>query len=128
MGINKQTNIKNTMKVAILALLVAVVASQAVVQKKKWICCKEENNMYAPRWDTACPKSGRRMQAMVEPYCPRQLAVPKRILQAIQHPIAPECVNFNAKRRLQAVVVKYKCPVNIEGWQCFKNNTNKKCA
>merc|ERR1712151_945503 len=127
MGILKQTKRNIIMRVAIIALLIAYAAAQAVQPTKKWICCKEDNNMYAPRWDTACPKSGRRMQAMVEPYCPRQLQVPKRVLQAIQHPIAPECTNFNARRRLQAVV-KYKCPVNIEGYQCFKNNTNKKCA
>ena len=35
-----------------------------------------------------------------------------------------------ANRRVQAVVPKktYKCPVNIEGLQCFLNNTNKPCA
>merc|ERR1712025_1104853 len=126
MGILKQTKYKE-MRVAIICLLIAYAAAQAVVPTKKWLCCKEANNMVAPTWGTECPKSGRRMQAMVEPYCPRQLAVPKRILQAIQHPVAPNCTNFNARRRLQAVVT-WKCPVNVEGWQCFTNNTNKKCA
>merc|ERR1712124_162494 len=107
MGI--KTNKIQEMRVAIIALLIAYVASQAPVATKKWICCKEANNMVAPRWDTACPKSGRGMQAMVEPYCPKQLAAPKRVLQAVQHPVAPACTNFNARRRLQAVVT-YKCP------------------
>merc|ERR1712151_1099806 len=93
---------------------------------KKWICCKEDNNMYAPRWDSKCP-SGRRLQSMVEGYCPKKLAAPKRILQAIVHPVAPNCTNFNGRRRLQAMVT-YKCPANIEGIQCFKNNTNKACV
>merc|ERR1711912_85888 len=129
MGIFKQTKTE-IMRVAIIALLIAYAATQAVQPTKpaaKWLCCKEANNMVAPTWGTECPKSGRRLQSMVEPYCPKQLAAPKRILQAIQHPVAPACTNFNARRRLQAVVT-YKCPVNIEGWQCFKNNTNKKCA
>ena len=113
--------------VSLRAVTIAVVATQAPVPQKKWICCKEGTDMYAPRWDTACPTGGRRMQAMVEPYCPKQLAAPKRILQAVQHPVAPNCTNFNVRRRLQDMVT-FKCPVNIEGYQCFKNNTNKKCA
>ena len=119
------------MKIAILVLLVAYVAAQAVVVKptNKWMCCLQDN-MYVPSWASKCPTTTRRLQAMVEPYCTKQLAAPKRILQAIVHPVAPGCTDFTAKRRLQAVVVKktYKCPVNIEGYQCFKNNTNKKCA
>merc|ERR1712138_295415 len=86
--------------------------------------CVALNGMQEPEWTDKC--GSRRMQAMVEPYCPKKLA-PKRILQAIVHPVAPACTNFNARRRLQAVVTTLKCPVNIEGIQCFKNNTNKKC-
>merc|ERR1712151_127515 len=136
MGILKQTKRNKTMKIAIIALLVAVVASQAVQPTKKWMCCKEGTDMYVPRYDTKCP-TGRRLQAMVEPYCTKKLAAPKRVLQAVQHPVAPACTNFNARRRLTGgdhngrrlqAMVTYKCPVNIEGYQCFKNNTNKKCA
>merc|ERR1712224_179219 len=60
MGI--KTNKIQEMRVAIIALLIAYVASQAPVTTKKWLCCKEANNMGAPRWDTACPKASRRMQ------------------------------------------------------------------
>merc|ERR1712146_701841 len=136
--------------------------------------------MWLPTWGTACPKSGRRLQAVIEKACPKTLAVPKRrlysndtrtrdqikcprtfpekafekwsccryltrrgrrhtmcdakplnlrVLQQVQHPVSHDCTNFNAKRRLQAVQPKkYKCPFNIEGVQCFLNNTNKKCA
>ena len=123
------------MKIAILVLLVAFVAAQAPVKPapvaKKWMCCME-SDMYVPRWDSKCPTTAtRRMQGMVEPYCTKKLAAASsRILQAIVHPVAPACSTFNARRRLQAVVPKktYKCPVNIEGYQCFKNNTNKKCV
>ena len=116
------------MRVAIaLVLLIAIncVASQAIVPSKKWMCCKQDT-MYVPTWAVSCG-GGRRMQAMVEHYCTKRLETPKRILQAIVHPVAPKCTNFTGARRLQAVVVTYKCPVNIEGVQCFKNNTNKKC-
>merc|ERR1712110_10536 len=134
MGVIKQTKRNKTMKIAIIALLVAVVASQAVQQPmKKWMCCAEANNMIAPRWDTKC--SGRRLQQQVPTYCTKKLTVPKRILQQAVHPVAANCSNFNARRRLVGgdhdgrrlqQPVK-KCPVNIEGYQCFKNNTNKPC-
>ena len=115
------------MKVIIaLVVLIAMnaIAAQAVVATKKWHCCKVDS-MYEPKWGTSC--SGRRLQAMTEPYCPKTLVAAKRILQAVVHPVAPGCTNFNESRRLQSVV-SFKCPVNIEGVQCFKNNTNKKCA
>merc|ERR1739848_110033 len=100
MGIIKQTKRNKTMKIAIIALLVAVVASQQPVAQKKWMCCEAENNMMAPRWDTKCPSKSRRLQAMTEPYCPKKLTVPKRILQQVVHPVAADCSNFNARRRL----------------------------
>merc|ERR1711862_258709 len=112
------------MRFIIAALLVAFVMSQAPVPTKKWMCCTK-NGMSEPMWTDKC--GSRRLKAMVEPYCPKKLAAPKRILQAIVHPVAPACTNFNGRRRLQAVVT-LKCPVNIEGIQCFKNNTNKKCV
>merc|ERR1719409_193022 len=112
------------MRFIIAALLVAYVATQAIQPTKKWMCCTK-NGMSEPAWTDKC--GSRRLQAMTEPYCPKKLAAPKRVLQAIQHPVAPACTNFNARRRLQAVVT-LKCPVNIEGIQCFKNNTNKKCV
>merc|ERR1711937_460305 len=123
-----KTNKIQEMRVAIIALLIAYVASQAPVPQKKWLCCKEANNMVAPRWDTKCPTTSRRLQAVVESHCPKQLKAGTRILQAVQHPVAPNCSNFSSSRRRLQAVVTYKCPVNIEGWQCFTNNTNKACA
>merc|ERR550532_2558483 len=110
-----------------LVLLIAIsqISAQAVVQKK-WLCCKAGNN-YEPRYEVSCAGSGRRLQAMVEHYCPKRLVAPKRVLQAIVHPLASNCSPYNSRRRLQAVVT-YKCPVNIEGIQCFQNNTSAKCA
>merc|ERR1719387_2734734 len=87
------------MRVAIIALLIAYVASQAPVPQKKWLCCKEANNMVAPRWDTKCPTTSRRLQAVVESHCPKQLKAGTRILQAVQHPVAPNCSNFSSSRR-----------------------------
>merc|ERR1712224_775274 len=86
MGI--KTNKIQEMRVAIIALLIAYVASQAPVPQKKWLCCKEANNMVAPRWDTKCPTTSRRLQAVVESHCPKQLKAGTRILQAVQHPVA----------------------------------------
>merc|ERR1711901_17124 len=58
---NKQTKIKKTMKVAILALLVAVVASQAVVQKrnglavkKTIICGPQDGTQHAQNQEEEC--------------------------------------------------------------------------
>merc|ERR1712151_1008902 len=96
---------------------------------KKWLCCQDKaNNMYEPRWDTKCP-TGRRLQAMVEPYYPARLSKQARRMQAVVHPVAPACTNFTGRRRLRKLqaMVTYKCPVNVEGIQCFKNNTNKAC-
>merc|ERR1712178_329060 len=121
---------KNSLRLemrVIIALVVLIalngVATQAM---QKWMCCKNSDNEYVPTWGTAC--GSRRLQVMVEPYCPKKLQAPARILQAVvvNHPTAPNCSNFNGSRRLQAVVT-YKCPVNIEGIQCFKNNTNAAC-
>merc|ERR1711881_248596 len=127
MGIIKKTkNFKEKMRVIIaLVVLIAMnqIAAQAVVPTKKWMCCTKDG-MSEPAWTDKC--GSRRLQAMVEPYCPKKLTAPKRILQAVVHPVAAACTNFNSRRRLQAVVT-LKCPVNIEGIQCFKNNTNKKC-
>merc|ERR1711881_666561 len=126
MGIIKNIkNIKEKMRVIIaLVVLIAMnqIAAQAIV--KKWMCCTKDG-MSEPAWTDKC--GSRRLQAMVEPYCPKKLTAPKRILQAVVHPVAAACTNFNSRRRLQAVVT-LKCPVNIEGIQCFKNNTNKKCV
>ena len=115
--------------IAIVALIaMSSVMTQAMVPTKKWLCCKNAT-MYEPRWDVSCAGSARRLQGMVEQYCPAKLTKAARRMQAIVHPVASNCTNFNARRRLQAVVATtYKCPVNIEGYQCFKNNTNKKCA
>merc|ERR1712146_236849 len=124
-------NKKFSMRV-VIALIVLIAMSQVSTQvPKKWLCCKHDN-MYEPRWDVSCAGSGRRMQTMVEQYCPKRLTSAKRILEEVTHPVAPTCTNFNAAatttgRRLQAPVV-YKCPVNIEAIQCFKNNTNKACV
>merc|ERR1712060_507069 len=124
MGIKLPNKTLFLMRVAIaLVLLLAYVAAQAPVPQKKWMCCTKDG-MSEPLWTDKC--GSRRMQAMVEPYCPKKLTAPKRILQAIVHPVAMACTNFNGRRRLQAVVT-LKCPVNVEGIQCFKNNTNKKC-
>merc|ERR1711904_82240 len=128
MGIKKQTkNFQGKMRVIIA--LVALIAmtqglAQAPVPTKKWLCCTKDG-MSEPMWGDKC--AGRRLQAMVEPYCPKKLTAPKRILQAVVHPVAAACTNFNSRRRLQSVVT-LKCPVNIEGIQCFKNNTNKACV
>merc|ERR1712066_1001887 len=102
------------------------VMTQAMQPTKKWLCCKKDS-MYEPKWDVSCAGSGRRAQAMVEHYCPARLSKQARRMQAIVHPVAPNCTNFNGRRRLQAMVT-YKCPANIEGIQCFKNNTNKACV
>ena len=111
----------------IIALVVLIamnaIAAQAVTPTWKWRCCKKDN-MYETKWGTSC--GGRRLQAMTEPYCPKKLTAPQRRLQAV-HPVSPACTNLNGSRRLQAVV-SFKCPVNIEGIQCFKNNTNNFCV
>merc|ERR1712178_323602 len=94
-------NINLSMKVAIICLLVAYVATQA---PQKWICC-EQNSMWVPTWGTKCG-SRRRLQAIVEKACPIQLSDKKnRMLQAA-HPTIPACTNFSAKRRLQKAVPK----------------------
>merc|ERR1712166_572513 len=127
MGINKNTKQKMRVIIAIVALIaMSSVMTQAVVPTKKWLCCKN-NSMYEPRWDVSCAGSARRLQGMVEQYCPAKLSRSARRMQAVVHPVAANCTNFNSRRRLQAMVV-YKCPVNIEGYQCFKNNSNAKCA
>ncbi len=116
------------MKVIIaLVILIAMNACSAQAMKK-WLCCKNDT-MYEPRWDVSCASTtSRRLQGMVEHYCPKKLVVAsQRILQGVVHPVSPACTNFNASRRLQGMVT-YKCPVNIEGVQCFKNNTNTKCV
>merc|ERR1712224_1169891 len=95
------------MKVAIIALLVAYFASQAPVApapaaKEKYICC-EQGDMWVPTWATKCPGKGRRLQAMVEKACPTKLhAASSRVLQQVQHPVAPACATKNASRILQA--------------------------
>merc|ERR1711868_11087 len=92
------------MRFIIAALLVAYVAAQAPVASK-WLCCVK-NGMVEPTWGTKC--AGRRLQAVVtDKHCPKRLAAPKRILQA---PVA------------------LKCPVNIEGIQCFTNNSGANCV
>jgi len=46
--------------------------------------------------------------------------------------VAESCTNFNANstrvslRRNQAV--EKKCPVTVNGWKCYANNTNKSCS
>merc|ERR1711988_533878 len=180
-----------SMKIAIIALLVAYVASQAPVAKEKYICC-EQGDMWVPTWATKCPGKGRRLQAPVEAACPTKLHASSRVLQKVEHPVAPNCATKNAsrilqelsvptskgkvkislnpkstvfvplragcyqkfprlwcgsgfstvrpkpynnmtvnccpsRRRQQAVQTK-KCPVNIEGIQCFLNNTGKACT
>merc|ERR1712227_1024190 len=126
MGITKNLRFKKILMRAVIALVVLIAMSTVSAQavQKKWLCCKKDN-MYEPTWGSSC--GSRRLQAVVEPYRPKKLESPKRILQEVQHPVAPNCVNFKASRRLQSVVT-YKCPVNIEGYQCFKNNTGAKCA
>merc|ERR550537_1448811 len=115
------------MRVAIiLSLALSMVAAQAVVTSKNWVCCKTGSN-YEPQIGTSCP-SGRRLQAMVAPYCPHQLKKSSRRLQALQLAAPPTCSNLNGRRRrMQAMVETNKCPVNVEGVQCFKNNTNANC-
>merc|ERR1712195_93335 len=127
MGI-QTTKYKIQMRVTIaLVLLLAFVAAQKPVVVKKWMCCTV-SGMSEPQWTDKCA-AARRLQAPVEGYCPKKLESPKRILQAIMHPVATVCATFNASRRLQAIVKPtLKCPVNIEGIQCFKNNTNKACV
>merc|ERR1711874_835617 len=92
------------MRFIIAALLVAYVAAQAPVASK-WLCCVK-NGMVEPTWGTKCAT---------------------RRLQAVVHPVAPACGNFKAGRRLQAPVA-LKCPVNIEGIQCFTNNSGANCV
>merc|ERR1712188_50643 len=74
------------------------------------MCCenKTQGNMWLAEWGTKCPGNGgkRRLQAVVEKACPKQLSVKARRLQAIQHPVSPDCTNFNAKRRAQHVRVR----------------------
>merc|ERR1712224_597058 len=117
MGIIKKTKThKSKMRVIIaLTIFIAInaIASQAVVPKK-WVCCKNSENQYVPLWETKCPGSRRLQGVVTDQYCPKTLTAPKRILQNVEHPVAPNCTNFNGSRRLQAVVT-YKCPVNIEG-------------
>ena len=118
----------------VIIAIVALIAMSSVMAQvpKKWLCCKVDT-MYEPKWDVSCAGSGRRMQGMVEQYCPAKLSRSARRLQAVvvSHPAPQACTNFNARRRLsvrrQQAVVVFKCPVNVEGYQCFKNNTNKKC-
>merc|ERR1711981_657626 len=112
------------MRFIVAALLLAYVAAQAPVAKK-WMCCVK-NGMVEPQWATKC--GTRRLQAVVtDKHCPKRLAAPKRILQAVVHPVAPARGNFKAGRRLQAPVA-LKCPVNIEGIQCFTNNSGANCV
>merc|ERR1712048_934331 len=121
--IKKQKFLKMRVIIALVFMIAASsVINQAVVSDK-WLCCKVGNNV-EPKWGKSC--GSRRLQAMAESHCPKKLTAPKRVLQAIVHPIAPNCANFNSRRRLQAVVT-YKCPVNIEGVQCFTNDTKAPC-
>merc|ERR1712066_504639 len=111
MGNIKKTKLFKEMRTIIaLVVLIAIssIAAQAPVATKKWMCCTTNG--------------------MSEPQCPKKLKAPSRILQQVEvkHPEAPNCTNFNGSRRLQAVVT-LKCPVNVEGIQCFKNNTNAAC-
>merc|ERR1712166_1742312 len=73
MGINKINKTKMRVIIAIVALIaMSSVMTQAMVPTKKWLCCKNAT-MYEPRWDVSCAGSARRLQGMVEQYCPAKL-------------------------------------------------------
>merc|ERR1712013_416739 len=112
--------------VLVLAMLVAVCYTQAPVTTIN--CCVSNYNVLPTLG--ACTGT-RRLQAPVPQYCPKKWKVSRRV-QAVQTKefVAETCTNFNGRRLaksrlLQAVV--YKCPVSVNGWRCFKNNTNANC-
>merc|ERR1712146_668899 len=100
--------LNKNLKMKVIIAFIALLAMQQVMTQvpMKWVCC-EANNTIEPKWATGC--GSRRLQAMVEPYCPTRLTKAARRL-AVSHPESPVCGNFK-RRRLQAIVKR--CPVNI---------------
>ena len=128
----------------ILAIVLAYVSTQRPVTVVN--CCASGNNIVPTKG--ACPSKGRNLQAIVAPYCAAMLVdiadvlvssrVSRRAQAVVPAPVGQfnvhNCVDYYQRRnsrqllrRAQAVVVK-KCPVSVNGWRCFKNNTNAKCV
>merc|ERR1711998_616828 len=147
-----------SMKVAIIALLVAYVASQAMVEKacpKKLLNPKRVLQSVEHPASPQCTNfsASRLLQAVVAPSSPKvRVRIHVKPKATVFVPLRAGCyqkfprlwcgsgfstvrpkpynnmtVNCCPSRRRQQAVQTKKCPVNIEGIQCFLNNTGKAC-
>merc|ERR1712203_573955 len=111
-------------KMKVIIAILALIAMQSVMTQAPvpWICCKKENRV-EPQLGGKCDSGRRAQQVKTDQYCPLKDVKPTRRMQQIV--TEPKCTNLNSRRRLQAIEIK--CPVNIQGVQCFVNNSNANC-